>query len=272
MRAATSTRQRSPRKPARAHKRDVPGSVESTRLWLFDFDNTIARLEPVVNWPAVRTEVRAILERAQAPREITEQVPPRSLGMYDSYRAHLESSEGAARAGSAAMLTRISRLIEKYELADVDRAEPLEGARELLRALATLGMRVAIVTSNSSAAVRRWLRRNRVHGAIESIVGRDSGLALKPSPAMVSRALEIAGVAPRSAAFVGDSPADLEAARAARVAFYGIAPSPEARDRLLLGGATRIFASPAALAIELNLAASPPVRGRSRKPRDGRRN
>lgn len=48
------------------------------KLWLFDFDNTLARLEPVVDWPALRAEVRAILERAHAPGKVTQQSPARA--------------------------------------------------------------------------------------------------------------------------------------------------------------------------------------------------
>jgi phosphoglycolate phosphatase-like HAD superfamily hydrolase len=53
--------------------------------------------------------------------------------------------------------------------------------------------------------------------------------------------------------FVGDSEADLGAARAASVGFYGIAATDAARDRLIALGATNIFPSPAKLLTDLNL-------------------
>ena len=101
------------------------------------------------------------------------------------------------------------------------------------------------------------------------MIGRDSLLALKPSPEMVLRALELASLTPEAvflgdsnsrarnpisaadAVFVGDSEADLGAARAAGVGFYGIAPNDAARERLIAAGATEIFTSPAALMIHL---------------------
>jgi phosphoglycolate phosphatase-like HAD superfamily hydrolase len=223
-------------------------------VWLFDFDGTLAWLQPVVDWPAVRTRVRALLENAGAPRAVTEIVPPRSLGMYDAYRTHLENSPPAVRRSGAPVLERASKLIEKYELADVDRAAPLEGALELLRATSVPPRRAGIVTSNSSATVERWLRRRRVRGAIEVIVGRDTGLALKPAPASVLRALELLGAAARDAVLVGDSEADLRAAQAARVRFIGVAAEAATRDRLVAAGAAEIYASPAALAIHQSVA------------------
>jgi HAD superfamily hydrolase (TIGR01549 family) len=231
------------------------------KLWLFDFDNTLARLEPVVDWPALRAEVRAILERAHAPREIIEQVPPRSLSMYDAYRAHIERARAAA---GARVLERISKLIEKYELAGVARAQPLDGAIDLLRAVAALNLACAIVTSNSSVTVARWLERHRARDSSQSIIGRDSRLALKPSPAMLKRALQIAGLGARDAVFVGDSDADLIAARAARVRFIGIATDQAMSDRLVAAGATEIYSSPGAAAIHLNLIIPDRICGRQR--------
>ncbi|MGH7778313.1 MAG: HAD family hydrolase [Candidatus Binataceae bacterium] len=236
-------------------------------LWLFDFDSTLARLDPEVDWPTLRAEVRKILERAHAPRGITQKVPLRALAMYEDYRAYLERTP-AARAGGAAALARVALLIEQFELAGVDRAKPLAGACDLLRAIAALKLRIGIVTSNSSVTVMRWLSRYRVAETVGFVVGRDSNLALKPSPATLKRGLEIAGVRARDAIFVGDREDDLHAARRARIRFVGVAADRPARDRLVTAGASEIYSSPAALAIHLNLAAARQLGGaRASKPR-----
>lgn len=232
-------------------------AAESPRVWLFDFDGTLARLEAVVNWPAARAEVRELLKRAGAPPEVTGLEPPRALGMYDAYRAHLEEAAPQARERGARVLRQVSKFIEKRELADADRAEPLPGALELLRAIGVAAWRTGIVTSNSAVTVERWLRRHEVRDAIEVIVGRDSGLALKPDPAALLRALELLGGDARDAVLVGDSEADLRAAIAARIRFVGIAADTSGRDRLIAVGAEEVYSSPAALAIHRG----PPVRG-----------
>ncbi|MHB8380824.1 MAG: HAD family hydrolase [Candidatus Binataceae bacterium] len=231
------------------------------KLWLFDFDTTLARLDPVVDWPKLRAGVRAILERADAPRKVLEQHPPRALAMYDAYRAHIERTPDTR---GSRVLARVSKLIEKYELAGVDRARPLEGACELLRALARLDLRAAIVTSNSSVVAARWLMRHRVAATVSFIVGRDSKLALKPAPAMLQRALELSASRPRDTIYVGDSLDDLRAARRTRIRFVGVASDDAARDRLIAGGATEIYASPAALMIHMNLAKARPLGGTAR--------
>ncbi len=223
------------------------------RLWLFDFDNTIARLEPEVDWGAGRLKLEPYLRSAGAPPDIFEKIPRGNLPLYDEYRKRLLDG-GSPGATVTEALRRASNMIEEIELAGVDRAQPLEGAIETLATLKRNGASIAIVTSNSSRTVEQWFQLNRSASCM--IVGRDSLLALKPSPEMVLRALELFSAKPADAVFVGDSEADLLASRAAQVKFYGIASSDRIRDRLLALGAEQIFASPAALAIHLNLAQS----------------
>ncbi|MGH7932646.1 MAG: HAD family hydrolase, partial [Candidatus Binataceae bacterium] len=129
----------------------------------------------------------------------------------------------------------------------------------ILRALRARSIAAAIVTSNSSRTVNCWLERHRLTALVGDIVGRDSELALKPAPAMVLSALARAGAGAADAVFVGDSEADLAAACAAKVGFYGIAAKPAARERLRALGAKEVFESPAALAHRLNLSMGVPA-------------
>ena len=224
------------------------------KLWIFDFDNTIARLEPVVDWAGGRLVLEPYLRSVGAPEELFERIPRGNLPLYDAYRkiviAHAPSSPRSTA------LEYASGIIETIELAGAERAKPLEGALELIAALKNSGSAVAIVTSNSSRTIRRWFALNRVELKIDAIVGRDSLLGLKPAPDMVLRALEILSIKSADAAFVGDSEADLLAAKNCSVRFYGIAESETAGDGLLAAGATEIYSSPAALAIHLGLLAT----------------
>jgi HAD superfamily hydrolase (TIGR01509 family) len=220
------------------------------KLWMFDFDNTIARLEPEVDWAGGRLILQPYLRSVGAPDELFARIPRGNLPLYDAYRTLMlaESNQPSV----IEVLQRASNIIEKLELAGVDRARPLEGAVEILTALKASGAAIAIVTSNSSKTVQRWFDRNGA-ASIDAIVGRDTLLGLKPAPDMLIRALELFSVDRADAAFVGDSDADIRAAQSCGVRFYGIAPTDSARDRLVAAGATEIFGSPAALAIHLNL-------------------
>jgi HAD superfamily hydrolase (TIGR01509 family) len=220
------------------------------KLWMFDFDNTIARLEPEVDWAGGRLILEPYLRSVGAPDELFARIARGNLPLYDGYR-NLACAE-FSQPHMAEALRHASEIIEKIELAGVDRAQPLEGAIEIFAALKASGASLAIVTSNSSKTVQRWFDRNGVT-SIDAIIGRDTLLGLKPSPDMLIRALELFSVDRSQAAFVGDSDADIRAAQNCGVRFYGIAPTDGVRDRLLAAGATEIFGSPAALAIHLNL-------------------
>lgn len=222
------------------------------KLWMFDFDNTIARLEPEVDWAGGRLILEPYLRSVGAPDELFARIPRGNLPLYDAYRTL--TLHDTDRPTVIETLQHASEIIEKLELAGVDRAQPLEGAIEILAALKASGAALAIVTSNSSKTVQRWFDRNG-GASIDAIVGRDTLLGLKPAPDMVTRALELFSVDRSDAAFVGDSDADIRAAQTCGVRFYGIAPTDSARDRLLAAGAEEIFGSPAALAIHLNLPA-----------------
>ncbi len=227
------------------------------KLWIFDFDNTLARLEPEVDWAGGRLVLEPYLRSVGAPDELFERIPRGNIPLYEAYRTIVLADGNRGR--RLTELRRASEIIEKIELAGVERAKPLDGALETLAALKNSGAAVAIVTSNSSRTIKRWFEVNRANpgdlqldAQLDAIVGRDSLLALKPAPDMVLRALEILSAQPSDAAFVGDSEADLLAAKNSGLRFYGIAASEAARDRLLAAGAAEIYSSPAALAIHLN--------------------
>jgi phosphoglycolate phosphatase len=219
------------------------------RLWLFDFDNTIAHLEPEVDWAASRRELEAFLRDAGVADEIFREIPQGNLPLYEALRARLSdraSFLSAARDGAAKdswgvkgeiLVRGASSIIERYELAGINRAEPTPGAIELLDTLVSRGTTIAIVTSNSSRTVSYWLERHRVSALVGTIVGRDSLLALKPSPEMVFEALRRSNGNSQETVFVGDSKADLGAARAAGIGFYGIATASARRDRMATAGA-----------------------------------
>ncbi len=249
-------------------------------LWLLDFDNTLAALEREVDWPGSRRELEAWLRAAGVDDLIFAEIPKGNLPIYAALHSRwISTGSGAPHGGAppppadpASLLRHASEIIERHELVGAALAAPTPGAIELLEAIAARGAVAIIVTSNSSRTVQHWLDRHGVGALVRAIVGRDSLLALKPSPEMVTRALAIASslapdalspidtveaftiVSASNAVFVGDSLADFEAARAAGVGFYGVATAESARDRLVAAGATDIFTSPAALRIHLNLA------------------
>jgi histidinol-phosphate phosphatase family protein len=109
--------------------------------------------------------------------------------------------------------------------------EPLPGAREAVRRLRAAGVRVAVVTNQPviGDGVMTPAEVDAVNARIDRLVGpfdawlvcphaRDAGCACrKPAPGLVRRALRALDVPAERCAFIGDTGADVDAARAAGV-------------------------------------------------------
>jgi pyrophosphatase PpaX len=105
---------------------------------------------------------------------------------------------------------------------------PYPGVRQAVATLHAGGVRLGIVTSKKRDGAERGLRRCGFDGMFEVLVGADDVERHKPDPEPVRRALELLDAPAEGAVFVGDSPHDLVAGRAAgvRTAAVGWGPFP----------------------------------------------
>jgi phosphoglycolate phosphatase-like HAD superfamily hydrolase len=219
------------------------------RVWLLDFDNTLAALERQVDWAASRRELESFLRTEGIDEAIFKEFPARNLPLYNALLIRL--LDGSREV--APLIAQASAIIESYELRGVEHALPLPGAPELLATLNARHKRIAIVTSNSARTVARWLARHHLTPVVGTIVGRDSLLPLKPAPEIIRRALALTAGTASEAVMVGDSEADLHAAYRAEVGFFGVAADHDKRTRLEAQGARQVFPSPGDLARHLSL-------------------
>lgn len=96
---------------------------------------------------------------------------------------------------------------------DKTRLFPL--AREALDALVGEGVKLGLCTNKHLDLTEAILAELDIRALFGSVVGSNGTLPLKPDPAMLQACLAELGVAPSEAVMVGDSSADLGAARAA---------------------------------------------------------
>jgi pyrophosphatase PpaX len=146
---------------------------------------------------------------------------------------------------------RVDELVRAYR----DHNEPLHdelaafaGVEDLLARLSREGRRLGVVTSKRRKTVDLAFRVLPIEGFFDAIVTADEVKRHKPDPEPVLVALERLGSAPDEAAFVGDSPFDVGAGKAAGVFTIGVSWGgihPEAR--LLEAGADVIVHSPVEL-------------------------
>lgn len=103
-----------------------------------------------------------------------------------------------------------------------ERTELLPGAREALEALRAGGMSMALVTSGDRRRVTAELDRLEVRGLFDGITCADDTVRRKPDPEPLRLGLGRLGVSAAGAAYVGDSPEDVEMAQAAAVYAIGV--------------------------------------------------
>ncbi len=99
---------------------------------------------------------------------------------------------------------------------------PYAGAHAAVDALRAHGVRLACVTNKELRFARRLLEQHRLLPAFELVVGGDTLPHKKPHPAVLHHVAEALGVARDAMAHVGDSAADVAAARAAGVRAWAV--------------------------------------------------
>ncbi len=97
------------------------------------------------------------------------------------------------------------------------------GARELLSALGSEGIRLAICTNKAEHVTAVALEALGIRPYFGAVIGALDGRPKKPDPAPVLAALAGLGAAPAEAVMIGDTSADIGAARAAGVPSIAIA-------------------------------------------------
>jgi pyrophosphatase PpaX len=101
--------------------------------------------------------------------------------------------------------------------------EPCPGIEDALRTLRSEGRRLGIVTAKRQVTVRLAFDvLPQLEDFFDTVVGSDDTERHKPHPDPLLAALDRLGAAPAEAAYVGDSPFDIQSAKAAGVAAIAV--------------------------------------------------
>jgi HAD superfamily hydrolase (TIGR01509 family) len=117
-----------------------------------------------------------------------------------------------------------------------EETELLRGARPALDRLRAAGLTLGVVTSGDGSRVRPELARLGLADHFAQVTCAEDVPQRKPHPAALILALERLGVPPRHAAYVGDSPEDIEMARAAGAYAVGVPGGFPNREALAASG------------------------------------
>lgn len=97
-------------------------------------------------------------------------------------------------------------------------ARPLADLPKLFSALRAREILIGIATSDDRKSTVETLRALGIFEMVDALVSADDGLPNKPAPDMLLRVCDELHVAPASSVMIGDSVADMQAARAAGMA------------------------------------------------------
>ncbi|GHE62392.1 haloacid dehalogenase [Streptomyces longispororuber] len=206
------------------------------RAALFDVDGTLAdtnHLHVVAWWEAFR----------QAGETVATHDIHRSIGLGSGDLIARLLGDGRDRDRDEELSSAHTTLYGTY----FDRLAPLEGARDLLYALADRDWRIVLATSAGGGELAALRRAIDADDVIAGVASADDVSAGKPAPDPVHHALEIAGCGPDDAVFVGDTVWDMRAARRAGVRAVGLLCGGIPRHDLEEAGAAAVYGTPADL-------------------------
>ena len=188
---------------------------------LFDFDGTLVDTTEMI-YQGMRHAASTVLGREDIPRATllanVGQPLPRQMELIDAGRAEL--------------------LLEAYRYHHEENHDALirafpDVAQDLSR-LQDAGITVAVVTSKRRTSVEMALNNfPDLRDVVDRFVTMEDTQEHKPHPEPLWRGLELVGDVPKEeAAYVGDSPFDVEAARAAGLTSVAVSWGAFSEDRL----------------------------------------
>ena len=169
---------------------------------IFDFEGTLVDFQ----W-----------RLAEAEAELRQAFAAQGFGTAGNYAELWNAAADLAvpQGRLAALRAMLGPVYDRWDADALARWSPRPGAAELLQALAGRGVRTAMVSNIGRAALGSALGRFGLDRWLAPVVSRDDVSFMKPRPEGTLRVLAELKAAPAEALFVGDSRADVLAARAA---------------------------------------------------------
>ncbi|HSF85742.1 MAG TPA: HAD hydrolase-like protein [Acidimicrobiia bacterium] len=179
------------------------------RALLLDLDRTLVDVESVVDYCRALDELEAAFPHASVA------VTPPTTGWGSCTKAVIGILVGLA---GTDQYPEAAGLVSRHEMAGAAAATAMPGLGTFLTAVRDVPK--AIVTLLGPEATALVIERHGIE--VDAVVPRLPHLKPKPFPDQVEEGLRRLGASAETATMIGDSATDLEAARAAGVAFLAV--------------------------------------------------
>lgn len=130
-----------------------------------------------------------------------------------------------------------------YKEHSLDKTKPYAGTQELADELHRRGHKIAIVSNKIDEATKS-LAAQFFPGSVDIALGDQPGLARKPAPDMVLKAMELLDADPANTVYIGDSEVDLATARNSGLPCISVLWGFRSQEFLLQQGATTFVSIP----------------------------
>jgi len=148
---------------------------------------------------------------------------------------------GLPEASLEAAMAEMETIMNAVELEGLDAITLKPHARETVEELHLEGVGLGVATRSHREYALRCLERHGILRFFIHVVARDDVPYPKPDPRHLLYTIELLGVEPGEALFVGDTTTDLETADAAGVEFVGYWRDDAWAQRLMDEGCTRMI-------------------------------
>lgn len=136
------------------------------------------------------------------------------------------------------------KMRQEYALHWADTTRPYPGIAELLDALASRGVEMAILSNKPDELTKQVVRRLLPEWRFAAVAGASETIARKPDPAGALRIAGLLGREPADFLYLGDTSTDMQTARAARMFAVGALWGFRTADELKKNGAQALLAVP----------------------------
>ena len=192
---------------------DKDGTLQNSQKFLQDLARSRAK--------AIDAKISGIGNRLLIAFGVSnKKIDPTGLMAVGSYQenaiaaAAYIASEGYSWFEAKSIALSAFKRAEKYLQNRTETAPIFNGSEETLKYLSRSGLKLGILSADSTAGVKSFVEHNQLSQYIQLTMGVDGEIS-KPNPALFLQACQSLQVEPKSTIMVGDSQGDIEMAKKA---------------------------------------------------------